>query len=79
MRSMSTSAMIYVRQLLACDNTRWAAMRAGVVVGNNGLVGRRNNLTGRNERRRDGFCTGHPTGNEQIRCDYTPLQCIRGC
>ena len=54
-------------------------MRAGVVLGNNGLVGRRNNLTGRNERRRVGFCTGHPTGIEQICCDYTPLPLRRGC
>ena len=48
-------------------------MRAGVILGNNGLVGRRNNLTGRNERRRDGFCTGHPTHIVQICGDYNTI------
>jgi hypothetical protein len=43
------------------------------MLGNNGLVGRRNNLTGRNERRRDGFCTGQPTRNVKIWCDYNTI------
>lgn len=42
------------------------------MLGNNGLVGRRSNLTGRSDRRRGDLCTAHytPSDNQQY---YTRL------